>query len=226
MLLYIWWSWSIERIKRDVLHEMSSHLNTSQLCCIFSELWIELSFFYPQSHGKAVEEQINHHCHSSSFLLFTTWQVFLLCEKSLGSKISPSPPFQPVLFNFSLSEQCFISILWSCWRQFPEEEQCKVNIPLFQWNGLIGTEKKWFGVEEEWKAPCRSDSPSVACILWHSRLFLAASKHKKSTGGGFMLESPDKSSLGFVLKVATREKQRWRCHHCVFISILSHPSLS
>lgn len=118
MLLYIWWSWSIERIKRDVLHEMSSHLNTSQLCCIFSKLWIELSFFYPQSHGKAVEEQINHQCHNSSFLLFTTWQVLLLCETSLGSKISLlfSSPLQPVLFNFSLSEQCFISVLWSYWR--------------------------------------------------------------------------------------------------------------
>lgn len=119
---------------------MSSHLNTSHLCCIFSKLWIELSFFYPQSHGKAAEEQINHQCHNSSFLLFTTWQVFLLCEKSLRSKISLlffSPPLQPVLFNFSLSEQCFISILWSCWRQFPEKRSNA------KWTSLCFSKMAW-----------------------------------------------------------------------------------
>lgn len=86
--------------------------------------------------------------------------------------------------------------------------------------------------QEEWKAPCRSDNPSLVCIPWHSRLQLPAghlltSKHKKSTGGGFLLESPDKIlSLGFVLRFASRWKQSQRCQCCVFISFFSHPSFA
>lgn len=52
-------------------------------------------------------------------------------------------------------------------------------------------------------------------------------KHKKSTGGDFLLESPDKiSSSGFVLKFAIRWEQRRRCLCCVFFSFLTHPSVS
>lgn len=56
---------------------------------------------------------------------------------------------------------------------------------------------------------------------------LGTSKHKKLSGGGFLLESPGKiSSSGFVLKFATRWEQKRRCHCCVFISFLTHPSVS
>lgn len=84
----------------------------------------------------------------------------------------------------------------------------------------------------KWKAPCSSGNPSLECISRHSRLHFACkalktSKHKKLSGGGFLLESPDQiSSSGFVLKFATRWEQRWRCHCCVFISFLTHPSVS